>query len=243
MHRLLAVAARLLAFVESLALRHRDVHTVRRAIRLNPSRSMVSAPFALIHANDPVLVPSGPNPLVMFVRHLLLLVVTVCLQDLFFVAIISVASSSWPDLRSDHRSAASRDRWLSSPSLPCSAHLCLAVWLCSFHSFLIVLAILPCSWVRSSAPHVVDCCAWSGNPQPHCHVATHRYPHGRVEPPCRICWPYQHVASRLPRIDPLKNSGNRLSFTYVIRITLEMVSAKVRESKYLASDSSHCSAS
>ena len=36
-HRLLAVAARLLALVESLALRHRDVHTVRRVIRLNPS--------------------------------------------------------------------------------------------------------------------------------------------------------------------------------------------------------------
>ena len=88
-HRLLAVAARLLALVKSLALRHRDVHTV---IRLNPSRSMVSAPLALIRANDPVLVPSGPNPLVMLVRHLLLLGVAVCLQDLFFVAIISVAS-------------------------------------------------------------------------------------------------------------------------------------------------------
>ena len=45
-----------------------------------------------------------------------------------------------------------------------------------------------------------------------CHVATHRYPHGRVEPPCRIRRPHQHVGSRLPRIDPLKNSGNRLSF-------------------------------
>ena len=45
-----------------------------------------------------------------------------------------------------------------------------------------------------------------------CHVATHRYPHGRVEPPCRIRRPHQHVASRLPRIDPLKNSGNQLSF-------------------------------
>ena len=90
----------------------------------------------------------------MLVRHLLLLGVTVCLQDLFFVAIISVASPSWPDLCGDHRSPASRDRWLSSPSLPCSAHLCLAVRLCSFHSFLIVLAILPCSWVCSSA---LDC--------------------------------------------------------------------------------------
>ena len=68
MHRLLAVAARLLALVESLALRHRDVHTVRRVMRLNPSRSVVSAPLALIHANDPVLVPSGPNPLVMLVH-------------------------------------------------------------------------------------------------------------------------------------------------------------------------------
>ena len=37
MDRLLAVAARLLALVESLALRHRDVHTVRRVIRLVPS--------------------------------------------------------------------------------------------------------------------------------------------------------------------------------------------------------------
>ena len=45
-----------------------------------------------------------------------------------------------------------------------------------------------------------------------CHVATHRYPHGRVEPPCRIRWPHQHVARRLPRIDPLKNSDNRLMF-------------------------------
>ena len=120
-HRLLAVAARLLALVESLALRHDDVDTVRRVICLNPSRSMISAPLALIHANDPVLVPSGPNPLVMLVRHLLLLGVTVCLQDLIFVAIISVASPSWPDLCGDHRSPASRDRWLSSPSLPCSA--------------------------------------------------------------------------------------------------------------------------
>ena len=153
MHRLLAVAARLLPLVESLALRHRDVHTVRLVIRLNPSRSMVSTPLALIHANDLVLVPSGQNPLVMFVRHLLLLGVTVCLQELYFVAIISVASPSWPDLCGDHRTPTCRDRWLSSPPLPCSAHLCLAVRLCSF---LIVLAILPCSWVCSSALHVVD---------------------------------------------------------------------------------------
>ena len=162
MHRLLAVAARLLALVESLALRHRDVHTVRRVICLNPSRCVVSAPLALIRAHDPELVPSGPNPLVVLqvdvtvvVRHLLL-GVTVCLQDLFFVAIISVASPSWPDLCGDHRSPASRDRWLSSPPLPCGAHLCLAVRPCSFRSFLIVLAILPCSWVCSSAIHVVD---------------------------------------------------------------------------------------
>ena len=156
MHRLPAVAARLLVLVESLALRHHDVHTVRRVIRLNPSRSMVSAPLALIRANDPVLALSGPNPLVMFVRHLLLLGVTVCLQDLYFVAIISVASPSWPDLCGDRRTPTCRDRWLSSPSLPYSAHLCLAVRLCSFRSFLIVLAILPCSWVCSSALHVVD---------------------------------------------------------------------------------------
>ena len=158
MHRLLAVAARLLALVESLALRHHDVHTVRRVIRLNPSRSMVSAPLAHIHPIDPVLVPSGPNPLVMLVRHLLHLGVTVCQQDLFFVAIISMASTSWPDLCGDHRTPASRDRWLSSPSLPCCAHLCLAVKLCSFRSFLIVLAIL---CVRSSAP----CCPVSPGPQ------------------------------------------------------------------------------
>ena len=117
----------------------------RRAHCLNPPRSMVSAPLALIHANDLVLVPSGPNPLVMHVRHLLLplLGVTVCLQDLFFVAIISVASPSWRDLCGDHHSPASRDRWLSLPSLPCSAYLCLAIRPCSFHAFLIVLAILP----------------------------------------------------------------------------------------------------
>ena len=128
---------------------------MRRVIRLNPSRSMASAPLALFHATDLVLAPSGPNPLVMLVRHLLL-GVTVCLQDLFSVAIISVASPSWPDLCGDYRSPASRDRWLSSPSLPCSAYLCLAVRLCSFRSFLIVLAIFPCSWVCSSALHVVD---------------------------------------------------------------------------------------
>ena len=156
MPRLLAVAARLLALVESLSLRHHDVHTVRRVIHLNPSRSTVSAPLALIHANDPVLVPSDPNPLVMLVRHLLLLGVTVCLQDLFFVAIISVASPSWPELCGDDRTPASRDRWLSSSSLPCSAHLCLAVRPCSFQTFLIILTIIPCSWVCSSALHVVD---------------------------------------------------------------------------------------
>ena len=123
-HRLLAVAARLLVLIESLALRHRDVHTVRRVIRLNPSRSVISAPLALIRAHDPVLVPSGPNPLVMLqvdvtvvVRHLLLFL-TVCLQDLFFVAVISVPTSSWLDLCGDHRSPASR--WLSSPSLLCA---------------------------------------------------------------------------------------------------------------------------
>ena len=48
MHRILAVAARLLALVDSLALRHRDVHTAHRVIRLIPSRSMVSTPLALI---------------------------------------------------------------------------------------------------------------------------------------------------------------------------------------------------
>ena len=36
MHRFLAVAARLLALVGSLALRHPDVHTVRRVIRPEP---------------------------------------------------------------------------------------------------------------------------------------------------------------------------------------------------------------
>ena len=53
------------------------------------------------------------------VRHLLL-GLTVCLQDLFFVAVISVATPSWPDLCSGHRTPASRDRWLTSPSLPCA---------------------------------------------------------------------------------------------------------------------------
>ena len=33
------------------------------------------------------------------------------------------------------------------------------------------------------------------------------------------------------------------TLVHVIRITLEIVSANVKESKYLASDSSHCSAS
>ena len=94
MHRLLASAARLLVLVESLALRHHDVHAVRRVIRLNPSPNMFSAPLALIHANDRVLVPSRPNPQVMLVRHLLFLGVTVCQQALFFVDIISVASPS-----------------------------------------------------------------------------------------------------------------------------------------------------
>ena len=116
MHRLLAVAPRLLALVEPLALCHHDVHTVRR---MNPSRSVVSAPLALIHANSPVLVLSGPNPLVMFIRHLLLLGVTVCLQDLFFVAIISVASPSWPNLRR------------SSPTGFCPHHLCLVARSCA----------------------------------------------------------------------------------------------------------------
>ena len=88
MHHLFPVAARLTA----CSRRHHDVRNVRRVIRLNPSRSLVSAPLALMRAHDPVLVLSGPNPLVMLVRHLLLLSVTVCLQDLFFVAIISVAS-------------------------------------------------------------------------------------------------------------------------------------------------------
>ena len=128
--------------------------------RINGSRrahcASGNSPEPITKSHDPVLVPSGLNPLVMLVRHLLL-GVTICLQDLFFfVATISVASSSWQDLCGDHRPPASRHRWLSSPSLPCSAHLCLAVRLFSFRSFLIVLAILPCSWVCSSARHVVD---------------------------------------------------------------------------------------
>ena len=47
---------------------------------------------------------------------------------------------------------------LSSPSLPCSPHLCLAVRLCSFHSFLIVLAILVCSWVCSFHSFLIVMC-------------------------------------------------------------------------------------
>ena len=124
MHRLLAVAARLLALVESLTLRHRGVHTVRRVIRLNSPRSMASAPLALIHANDPVPAPSGPNPLVMFVRHLLLLGVTVCLQDLFFVAIISVAS---PLLAESVAIIAHRLLGIDG----CSHHLCLVARACA----------------------------------------------------------------------------------------------------------------
>ena len=99
------------------------------------------------------------------IRYLFLLVrILWCCQFVTFFFLVSLSacriSSSWPssrpDLCGDHRSPASRDRWLSSPSLPCSAHLCLAVRLRSFRSFLIVLAILFCSWVRSSALHVVD---------------------------------------------------------------------------------------
>ena len=48
MHRFLAVAARLLALVESLALRHRDVHTVRRVIRLNPSPHLLRSSMPMI---------------------------------------------------------------------------------------------------------------------------------------------------------------------------------------------------
>ena len=116
-------------------------------------------PLALIHANDPALVPSGPNPLVMLQVDVPSLFVTFFLVSLSACRISSSwpsSRSSWLDLCGDHRSPASRDRWLSSPSLSCSAHLCLAVRLCSFRSFLIVLAILPCSWVCSSALHVVD---------------------------------------------------------------------------------------
>ena len=69
------------------------------------------------------------------------------------------------------------------------------------------------TYLSSCSYTATRCCAWSGNPQTHWHVASHRYAHGRIEPTCGICWPHQHVASRLPRIDPLKNSGNRLSFT------------------------------
>ena len=99
MHRLLAVAARLLALVESLVLRPHDVHTLRRVIRLNPSRSIVSATLALIHANDLVLVPSGPNPLVMLVHclpagsllrghHILCLVARTCALPLGYALFI-----------------------------------------------------------------------------------------------------------------------------------------------------------
>ena len=42
-----------------------------------------------------------------------------------------VANPSWLDFRGDHHSPSSQDRWLSSASLLCSAHLCLAVRLCS----------------------------------------------------------------------------------------------------------------
>ena len=51
----------ILSFQESFAFLQRDVHTVLRINGLNPSRSVVSAPLALIRARDPVLVPSGPH--------------------------------------------------------------------------------------------------------------------------------------------------------------------------------------
>ena len=97
------------------------VHTVLRVIGLNPPRSVASAPLALIRARDPVLAfLLGHIPLVSRVVRHLLLGLTVCLQDLLFVAIISMAPSPWPDLCGDHRSPAFWDRWLSSPSLLCA---------------------------------------------------------------------------------------------------------------------------
>ena len=97
--------------------------------------------------------------------------------------------------------------------------------------------------VTCCSPVHVLCMVWKS--PAHCHAATHRYPHGRAEPPCRTCWPYQQTAlspsqtgMHLPSEDHRQSTP-----VHVIRITLEMVSAKVRESKYLASDSSHCSAS
>ena len=149
MHRILAVAARLLILVQSLALRHRDVHTLRRM-----THQEIWSPHLLIHANDPALAPSGPNPLVILVRHLLLLVITVRLQDLFFVAIVSVASSLG---RISVAIIAHRLLGIDG----CPHHLCfVALVPCRqavlFPFFPIVLAVLPCKWVCSSAPHVVD---------------------------------------------------------------------------------------
>ena len=109
---------------------------------VNPSRSLVSTPLAFVL--------SGPNLLAMLqvdvsvvVRHLLLSV-TVCLQDLFFGhhlgGVLLLAGSLW---RSSHTGF--------TGSLAVAT-----ISLYSFRSFLIVLAILPCSWVCSSAPHIVD---------------------------------------------------------------------------------------
>ena len=98
--------------------------------------------------------------------------------------------------------------------------------------------------VTSCSPVHVLCMVWE-SPAPLSRSNPYRYPHGRVEPPCRTCWPYQQTAlspsqtgMHLPSEDHWQSTP-----VHVIRITLEMVSAKVRESKYLASDSSHCSAS
>ena len=66
-----------------------------------------------------------------------------CLQNL------SVAFPSRPDLCNGHRS-------LFSPPLPCTTHLCLAERQGSFHSFVIVLAILPCRWRSAVTRSVRD---------------------------------------------------------------------------------------
>ena len=109
--------------------------------RLAPSSKLVAnsvslQPFDFRSGKNCMTLLAGFAPLVMLVRHLLPLGVVVSLLDLFFVAIVSVASHSWLCLCGDHHSPSSQDRWLSSPSVPCSALVpCGSAMLFSFQRF------------------------------------------------------------------------------------------------------------
>ena len=52
-------------------------------------------------------------------------------------------------------------------------------------------------------------------------AATHRYPHGRVEPPCRIRWSSQHVAQQTASYRSSEELW-KSTLVHVIRITLEV---------------------